>query len=260
MILFIILILLLYILYIFYDITFNNEEYFEYNNIQILSKNELNNILLNDLDNYYQKFNDIDLKARHVSSINEYREKIKEVILDKNEIDENILKRITKSIEIIENKIKSIQKPWFNVKQFIDIPWKIGIVKGRIYEDGLPHTRSDCIILTTYFLDNFNDTKLIEILIHEKMHLYQKKYPNDVDLFISSNGYTKYKLIDKKDKIRVNPDIDDWIYQDKDKIQHKAVYNRDNPFTIQDITYYQKNNQTNEHPYEKMAIDISRMI
>lgn len=261
MILFFIIII---ILLVFALKTYNNnscvEEYFSNDNIYFLNKSELNNLLIDDLDNYFKKFYHIDFISRNVQDINEYTEKIKKSILDKNEIKDEIITRIRKCIQIIDSKTNNIKVPWIDIKKLNEIQWKIGITKGKSYENGLPHTRKDCILLSTYFLDNFGDNKLIEILLHEKIHLYQKKYEEDLQLYLNLNGYEKYKKREENDKTRANPDIDEWIYLDKNKNVNKAVYNRNNPFTLQDVTFYPEDSQSNEHPYEKMAIDISKMI
>ncbi len=45
-------------------------------NVTILTKEELQTILLSDSDNYYKSFSTLDLKARHVNSIEEYKQLI----------------------------------------------------------------------------------------------------------------------------------------------------------------------------------------
>ena len=57
------------------------------------------------------------------------------------------------------------------------------------------------------------------------------------------------------DNIRANPDLDNWIYKDDNENIYSAIY-KDNPSTIEDIEYFPVNNQSYEHPYEKMAIEI----
>ena len=43
---------------------------------KIFSKSELTDFLLENSDNYYDRFNNIDLQVRKVSNIEEYKEKI----------------------------------------------------------------------------------------------------------------------------------------------------------------------------------------
>ena len=96
---------------------------------------------------------------------------------------------------------------------------------------------------------------LINTLIHEKVHIYQKKFPEKMNNYISFYNFKKIKKRDEYDNIRANPDLDNYIYQDSDNNTYKAQYNK-NVLSVEDIVYYPKNNQMYEHPFEKMAIEI----
>ena len=78
-------------------------------------------------------------------------------------------------------------------------------------------------------------------------------------LFLVKNNFTKYKKRTNEDNIRANPDLDNWIYQDLKGDIYEAIYNN-NPSSIEDITYKPINNQSYEHPYEKMAIEIEKYV
>lgn len=234
-------------------VNFKNE-YFENTiqmNIHFIDKNELINILQQDSDNYYKSFFKDDLNARKISSIEEYHNYINKSITNFT-LEEK--EKLLKCIKIANEKIYNIKLDWFDGLKANKIDWKIGCMNGTLYENGLPHTRNDIILISKDYLKN-NDLRIIKTLIHEKVHIYQKKYSDDAEKFIKLNNYTIIKEKDKNDNIRANPDLNNFIYRDKNNHINKAIYNN-NPKNIEDIIYYPINNQSYEHPYEKMAIDI----
>ena len=227
------------------------ENYTEDNdNIIFLSKNELEDILIADNDNFYDKFNKVDYKVRKINNISEYTSKIKNSVTD---FTENEKKHISEIISRINDKFENINLPWLNGKKFNKIKWKLGLVSGYEYENGLPHTRDEYIIINREQINRYNFSKT---MIHEKVHVYQKMYPEDVEIFLKLNNFKKIRKKTDSDMIRVNMDIDEWIYADPNGNEYKAVFNK-NPVDIQDVTFSPCNSQICEHPFEKMAIDIS---
>ena len=122
-----------------------------------------------------------------------------------------------------------------------------------------PHTRLDTIILNINQIKYYNFSKLKKTLLHEKVHVYQKKYTEDVDKYIKINNFKKVKKRNKFDNIRANPDLDDYIYIDNENNTYKGIYNL-NPNSLEDVTYYPHNTQEYEHPFEKMAINLEKNI
>ena len=231
----------------------NTEKYGE--NIIFLNSEELFIILKEDKDDYYKSFYSSDFKARNINSIDEYINKIKKSV--SNFTDEDIDK-IKKSILNANNKLSKISFTWFDGNKSLTIPWKLGIVNGKLYENGLPHTRNDIIILSKGKLNSYNIESLTNTLIHEKVHIYQKIYKNDILKYLSENNFKRVKKRSEDDNTRSNPDLDNWIYQDSSEKLYKAIYNN-NPNSIEDIEYYPINKQSYEHPFEKMAIYIENI-
>ena len=225
------------------------------NMIIFLSKNQLYEFLQKNEDNYYQRFFDLDLKARKINSIEDYQPYIQQAVSN----GDNIVKeKVLKGIQKADAFFKNIDLEYFHGRKINQIPWKIGFVQNKLYENGLPHTRQDIIILNQEKVKHSSLHNLIKTLIHEKIHVYQKIYPGDVEKFIQLKKFKKIKKRDAFDKIRANPDLDDYIYQDEFHNTYKALYNN-HPSSIEDITYYPQNSQSFEHPNEKMAIDIEYM-
>jgi len=229
------------------------ENYIDYDdNIIFLSKNDLENILISDNDNFYNRFYKIDFELRKINNISEYTTKIKNSVTD---FTENEKKYISEIIKSINYKFESIYLPWLNGKKFNKLKWKIGLVNGYEYENGLPHTRGEYIIINR---DQINRHSFSKTMIHEKVHVYQKIYQEDAELFLKLNNFKKIRKVNESDMIRANMDIDEWIYADQNNNEYKAVFNK-NPVDIQDVTFSPCNSQSCEHPFEKMAIDISRI-
>jgi hypothetical protein len=244
--------IIIYILLLILLILFLQQKPFD--SIYFLNKEQLFDLLKNDNDNYYKTFSKNDYKTRNINNINEYINLIKESTTDFTHVEKDKLIRCVEKVNIY---FDNIEYKWFNGQKANAILWKFGCVKGTLYENGLPHTRIDTIILSKEHLNTY-DNKLIKLLIHEKIHVYQKMYPNDVQLYIKLNGFIPIKKREMNDNIRANPDLDNWIYKDKESNIYKAEYKKD-PKTIRDVIYYPSDSQLYEHPYETMAITIENL-
>jgi hypothetical protein len=235
-------------------ILFINLEYFQNDNFKLLTKNELQKVLIDDVDNYYSKFTKLDLKVRNVNSLEEYKTKIINACYECNYNDYD---KILFNINKVNKFLKDYKIIGFDGNKAVNIKWKIGVIDGEIYENGLPHTRGDIIIIPK---DIINNIKLKNILLHEKIHIYQKMYPNDIQQYLSNNGFTiSRKKTDSNNNIRANPDIDEYIYKNNNNQEMMCIYN-DNPKTILDVSYLPDNNIINEHPLEYMAYNIELKI
>ena len=134
------------------------------------------------------------------------------------------------------------------------IPWIFAMTKGKIYEDGLSHTRTN-IIFVSDEIDETPDT-LVRTLVHEKLHLYQRANPEKMAHLLERMGYKRWKLRVYDLRIRANPDLDPWIYTDpldNDKPM-ACYYSSDKPTSISDVT----SSAVKEHPYERMAYEIAK--
>lgn len=247
-------IIIVLLLYYYYNSSVFLEG-FTKNDIYFLSKEELKNVLVNNFDNYYNKFNKIDLYARQSKDLNDYLSKMNNSIVDINNEEKN---KLIMLINMIDNKTRVIKLPYLDGIKFNNIPWKFGIMEGNHFEFGLSHTRNDIIIISKENLQSKNIVDLCKTLIHEKIHVYQKIYPDDVEIYLSLHNFKKKRKINENDIIRANPDTDEWIYTQND-VEYKAEY-INIPTNLLDVNYYPCNTQNCEHPFEKMAIDISQSI
>lgn len=221
-------------------------------NIYFLNSNELYNILKSDKDDYYKTFYNNDFKTRNIKNIDEYINIIKNSVYEPNEEEKG---KIKNCIIDANNRLQKINFNWFNGNKAKELPWNIGCIKGKNYENGLPHTRENIILLPKEDINENSIKKLTDTLIHEKVHIYQKVYSNDVEKYINEYNFKIIKKRDNNDNIRANPDLNNIIYKDNNNNTYKATY-INNPKNIEDIKYSPINEQSYEHPYEKMAIFI----
>lgn len=240
------------IIYIIYRI-FIYEEFTDNENIY-LTKSQLEKTLINNSDKYYNKFNYNDFKVRNINNIDEYYTIISNSCIN---VSSDYSEILDNAIDIANNKIKKIKIDGFDGKKAVKIQWIIGVFKNNNYEYGLPHTRNFVIVLPEHILSNIS--LLIKILIHEKIHIYQKMYPCDINSWLDNNKFTKYKLIDNTDNCRANPDIDNYLYKNYKGEILLSVYN-ESPTTINDVIFHPINDYKYEHPYEYMAYTIENLI
>ena len=256
-ILFILILIILYI-YLFYSNIFEQikfEQIKESKN-NYMTKDELYEYLIKDSDNYFKNFSNSDFKVRKVNNINEYYQNIKLACSDINKSTEKFL---NKCITVANEKLTNYNCVGFDGAKCANLEWKIGIVKDKLYEEGFPHTRHNVIILPSSSLNN--KESLINTLIHEKIHVYQKMYPKDIEQYLQANGFTKYKLRNSFNNINIrsNPDMDEWIYKNKDNEIMMAEY-KENAKSIMDVNIKPTNNYQHEHPFEYMAYNITSNI
>lgn len=225
-----------------------SEQFSSNNKIIFLKGNELFDILENNME-YYNTFYDNDLKVRNINSIDEYFDIIRKSTVNFTTMDKDIL---ISCIDMADKILQEKNYNWFDGIKASKIVWKIGLIDGDKYEGGFPHTVKDTIILNKGDI-NRNTEQLVKLLIHEKVHIYQKKYPDDVNEFLNDNNFIIVKNREEKDNIRANPDIDTNVYM-KDNMIYSMVYNN-NPMSIMDVNH---NNQYYEHPFETMAIMLSK--
>jgi hypothetical protein len=224
--------------------SFNNHT--TYPEIEILDKETTAKIIKSNKE-YFNSMHSNDYKVRQITKIEDYYEAIDNSVIDISDKEKSILKEM---IDKADNKINGINLKWFDGKKANQLKWKIGFIQGRMYEYGLPHTIKDTIILNR---NNLLDGKdLINTLVHEKVHIYQKAYPEDVKLYLEINRFIPIKEREEKDNIRANPDINNIIYK-RDNIIYSTTYNV-NPKNILDT---KERNQYYEHPFETMAIEIA---
>jgi len=223
---------------------------------KILSDTEINIFLKADSDNYIKNMTKYDLYARKSKNFNDYID-----IINKNNNIRvlNIYNKYCLLLAVIRADIFF----YFLKNNFLpdnhkiyNILWKFAFNKDTKYEDGHPHTREDIIFININIIKNIKNTSdfydFVKLLIHEKIHIYQRYNKNKLNNILRNNGYLKKHLKSAFKLVRSNPDVDEWIYQDPNSILMMNEYTSKFPKNINDIVI----NGQYEHPYEMISYII----
>jgi hypothetical protein len=238
--------------------------------------------LLNDKDRYIQTMSKSDLAARKVVCQEAYRLNAYFASKDFTADEQALLEKATADADAFFERY--IPKPitggkgsagadlnsinvvaYFDARKAKAIPWKFMLVDD-VYEEGLPHTRDEYIFLSPEVL-KYGYSDLVETLIHEKIHLYQRKYQREktyldydktevflTDYMLSKMNYVRVKRrTESACDIRANPDLDEWIYRDpKESREMILCYKSSQPSGITDVIGDPKD----EHPFERIAYEF----
>ena len=226
-------------------------------NVNILSDEYIITFILNDNDNYFKNMSKYDLKARNITSIQEYKNIIINGQNNKQSLslkDYVVLLLATIRADYYFYNLKHKMLPEnHNINKIL---WKFGIIKSTKYEDKYPHTREDIIFIHISIINNVNNLQdyynFVGLLIHEKIHIYQR-YNNIAINNCLERLNIRHKYYRKDFKlIRANPDINDWVYTHNDKLMLYEYVN-EFPKSINDI---KKKTSKYEHPYEMISYTI----
>lgn len=215
--------------------------------VRLLSGSETAGFLAEDTDRYVATLSPADLYARRVSTPEQYLQRIVPAAMP---FPSDAQERVQKACAQADAYLRTVKET-----KMAEIPWLVALTHGREYEEGLPHTRQNTIFLSTETLKEDQD-RLTQTMIHEKVHLYQRRYPEEVAGRILRDGFTRWRERASMPLARANPDLDAWVYLDRaSKEPMVAIYTSSKPAGITDVVI---TDPSNEHPYEKMAYDIAR--
>jgi hypothetical protein len=232
-----------------------NFEYFRFEHIHFMSKKELQDFFRNDPDGYFKSFNEINLKAYGYKTIQAY---VDAAIKDADDFSEKEKEYLTKEMKRADEFLKTFDKiPYFPAKKVADIPWKLAKTKHNVYEKGYPHTRLDIIFMPG---DILMDRDIIRTLVHEKVHVFSRLYPDDMQKWNDHNGFKKFNLLKNYPLARNNPDVDGIVYMDKNGKETLAQYRTKYPLSIEEAYYPYGQDYTKEHPNEVLAYKVDAYI
>lgn len=257
------------LLYKYIDKKLNRDVYDRFDNIYnitFLEYNDTAEFLLKDTDKYISNMSDVDLYARKVSNANEYMFLVAKNAMSFNMIEKEKLITCAKNADSF---FRNYKDHYIDGREIEKITWKFALVNNNSkstntlnsvntnkyveYEEGLPHTREDIVFLSKYVLNN-DITDLSNILIHEKIHIYQRYNKEKFDDIIKKMGYIISRNNNNKLK-RSNPDTNNIIYFDPSTNKEMmCLYRNDKPNSINDVII---TDFTIEHPYEQIAYNIA---
>ena len=224
--------------------------------ITILSNTEVIDLLVyNPRDNYYDSLSVLDLKARGVSAaerpLDAYLRKIETLLttepIDSSENKKKIIECID-SMELLRSVDTGDLYDWVDKERWCALPWKIAIVPGG-FEYGFPHTRGDVIVIPGVLCEEVASQRLANTLLHERLHVYQKMYPDDFQKYLDSQGFVRYCRRKDIQNVAANPDADEWVYM-KDGEVFVGQYASSDPVGAKSIVYKPVNSPRYDCPQE----------
>jgi hypothetical protein len=276
---------------------YEDAEAAEATHIYFMTYKETANFFAKDRDRYVRNLSDLDLHARGVKTHVEYMNNIEDTAISFTDDEKELLERCAKDADkyLRNERFKDVDYgKHLNGNDIADIKWIFAntytnyhLDTIKEYEQGLPHTRENVILLSKNVLKN-DALNLTNTLLHEKIHIYQRYNPKIFDTIIKEMGL---KELDRKHfkqakYIRSNPDTNNKLYYyptvkngngggsildiitgsdnddatgvaipkyDIDKVM-VCLYRNDKPNSINDVI---QKNYTAEHPYEKIAYEIA---
>lgn len=214
-----------------------------------LSKNETASFLIRDEDEYISSMTIPDLYARKVKTHKEYREKLGPTSIGFTEPEKVLIDECIDKADIF---FKNLKSPFIDNALMNKLYWKFALTNYKDYEEGFPHTRQDIIFITPTLLEMSKEI-ITTTIIHEKIHVYQRIYPELFRAALKNAGYVVLRERKTEPLARSNPDIDEYIYLNPKGQEMIALYNTDKPTSIMDIKY----STIHEHPYEEIAYVIA---
>jgi hypothetical protein len=205
--------------------------------VTFLTRAKTSAFLLEDADGYVRNMSFQDLNARQAPSHEEYLTMASAAAQDFTSTQKALLTETARRADAVLQR------------EMAAIPWRFALV-GRDYEEGLPHTRADIIFLAPHILTSPN---LLSTLIHEKVHVWQRRNPAGARAWVEQHGYRRTVTRESRREagLRANPDVDAWIYEDPRTGQEMAAYYvRRRPNSIGEVSL---THPSFEHPYEYMA-------
>lgn len=221
--------------------------------IHFLTKEETLELLQDDNDKYYSTFTDKDLKSRNCDSVDEYKKKIKNSVIDFNEILKDKIRYCVYKITSYLSTIKDKEIHNINIEKYLNLKWKISLTFGYDYEYGLPHTRHDVILLNKENCELYSPLELCKTLLHEKVHVYQKMIP-DFKEYLEKN----FEKTKRNNNTRANPDTDGIVYKNiHNGVTLTCEYGKDSL----DVNKVKCTNSdvSMEHPYEMIAYEFDKL-
>ena len=241
--------IILLIIYYLYD---RRYEFFNNNTPYFMSRNETIDFFKSDKDGYVKNMTSLDISALKSSSKEDYLTKS---ISDADDFTNEEKRILIKACGEADDFFKNFNKiPNINFKKIADIKWVLSKTEGRTYELGYPHTRLDMIFITP---DVIHHREVVRIMVHEKMHVFERLFPEEMKIWIDSEGYKPYKRLSDYPMARSNPDLDGIVYLDKNGNETLVQFTTTNPTSIDDkVTYPGNKDWKVEHPNETLAYRV----
>lgn len=231
-----------------------HKERYKLPNVRMLEKGQTQDFLMYDYDGYMLKLTPINVYALGVSNKDTLREKW---VSSADGFHENEKEKLMAAVQLAEEAIQTIQDETFQ-KQLRSIDWQFAKTIHPYYLDGYPHTRADLIWLTDKVIALYDIRRLAKLLVHEKTHLWQRKFPKAMRAWSREQGFVPIGKLSDVLMYRQNPDVDDTLYADKQGRKLMVTFNKEYPRDLADVSFTL--GVKYEHPYEALAYQLEKIV
>jgi hypothetical protein len=222
--------------------------------VDYLSATQTAAFILADVDTYIASLSIPDLYARGATSHSEYRTRAAKASVDFTEAQKTRIDDATDRADAFF--ATSSSNDYIEPNLMRKIRWRFAMTNDtNVYEGGFPHTRADLIFVTPALIDSKD---LIKTLVHEKVHVYQRKHGAEFQAVLKKKKYVRLGLRSTVPLIRANPDLDKYVYEDPAGEVMAISYASSKPKSIMDIDVA-TNDTKREHPYETIAYAIGEL-
>jgi hypothetical protein len=229
-----------------------NNEKFQPIETFFLPKLTTQHLFATDFDGLSKMYNQINLESCGVADQEDLIQKWTNSVQEWKPQEQELLKTAAQIADYAINT--KFQDPFKS--QLNSIPWQFGKTIHPYYLDGLPHTRGDIIFLTDKIVQTYSPKQLASLLLHEKSHVWQRKYPEEMQGWLENQGFTKVHSVTNDSMYRINPDEDGWIYQNKNQNLLGIRFRNPRPKDLYEVDY----RRDIEHPYEQFAYRIQSIL
>jgi len=200
--------------------------------ISFLTKSQAAKAIVNDSqESYFAKLKGKEILAKTKLNTKGESEQQRLAILKKY-YEENVSEYSVEEKKFITRYVKKLEPCLRDYPKFAGLSWSFLKVTQKI-ESGLPHTRDKHIVFSQKLISQMLTAEkrglaedgMMErfgvLLIHEQMHVFQRKYKNNFDGFYQSRDFIKTSKIVKGHGIQShevhNPDAveTDWVLLEK---------------------------------------------
>ncbi len=223
-----------------------------YYSVTFLSSKQTSEFFRLDPDGYLKQMSEYDIKARGANTKTQMMNRIINATENFSLYEKFNLILCTRLADIFFKRLDTLI-PYVNCRQIANIPWILAKTKDNMYEGGYPHTRENIIFITNKTIYSGH---LVKTLIHEKVHLWQRMYPEEMQKWIRNNNWQPHSSRYQYPMIRSNPDTDSIVYTDPNGKLGIVEYLTKNPKSIRDTKFPIENNPVSEHPNETLAYYI----
>lgn len=215
------------------------------------TRHETANFLHSDPGWYVNSLSDLDLQARRAPSRHAYRRRAAAAAADFTPEQRKALRAAAvRADAFFQSKAFCRLDAPIVAVDLVALPWVFALTRDDAYEDGIPHTRFNTIFLSTHV--SFREPDLTRLLIHEKIHIYQRSFAEVVERGLHARGWRTADPVPPKllRRRRANPDRPERVLRDRDGRVHIAMYHPA-PTRIAHA------DASREDPYEEMAYRLA---